>query len=132
MVVKSFQHKQNGFTLVELLIVVAIMGVLSAAVLPNLTKYVGNGIVGAANTELSTVKNSISDFMVDNSGLLPCAIQPTIGDPQPLVETSILPYVAGAGIKGGYLVDDKGSVSGDPANAYPGLNWDAISGRWVK
>jgi type IV pilus assembly protein PilA len=132
MVTKLFNNRESGFTLIELLIVCVIIGVLMSAVLPNLTKFIGTGTIGAANTELATVKSGVMGYIADHNGNLPCTTQPTIGNPQPLTEASIQPYLANAPVRGGYLVDVTAGIIGDPNHLYPGLTWDAIRGIWTK
>jgi prepilin-type N-terminal cleavage/methylation domain-containing protein len=131
-IIKAFHNKENGFTLIELLIVCIILGALAAAIVPNLTKFIGTSTEGAAGSELATIKNSITGYLVDHNGDLPCNIQPTAGNPQPLVLALIIEYLGNAPVLGGYIVDTDGSIVGDPAHVYPGLTWDAVNGKWVK
>jgi len=114
------------------MVVCVIMGVLAAAIIPNLTKFIGSGTVGAANTELATVRNAVTGYIAEHDGDFPCTVQPTAGDPQPLATALITPYLGNAPVRGGYLVDTNGDVTGDANNLYPGLVWDASSGNWVK
>jgi type IV pilus assembly protein PilA len=65
---KTLKHDNRGFTLVELLIVVAILGVLAAVVVPNFTGLSGEGETEAAKAELVTVQTAM-DTMMAKTGL---------------------------------------------------------------
>ena len=65
---KGIHRESKGFTLVELLIVIAILGVLAAVVLPNVTGLVGEGQTEAALAEKVTVQTAM-DTMMAKEGL---------------------------------------------------------------
>lgn len=60
---KGMHREQKGFTLVELLIVVAILGALAAVALPNVSQFIGSGTSEANNTELQTVQTAMDLYM---------------------------------------------------------------------
>jgi type IV pilus assembly protein PilA len=125
---KSFHTGEKGFTLIELLIVIVILGVLAAAIIPNLSRFVGSGTVGAANAELASVRTAVAAFMAESATGL---VLPTVGGAAGanIVPADIAPFINGATIVGVYTCDATGIVTGV---TYTGCTWDAATKKWKK
>ncbi|MUI55006.1 pilin [Aliivibrio fischeri] len=63
---------QKGFTLIELMIVVAVIGVLSAIAMPQYQKYVAKAEVASALATLTGIKTNVEAYSVEN-GVFPAA-----------------------------------------------------------
>ena len=142
---KSFKGGEKGFTLIELLIVIVILGVLAAAIIPNLSKFLGSGQVGAANAELASVRTGIAAYQADHDGKLPVSgdgdlpvVVFAAGTADTVVSDAVKVYIIGSsGIKATYTVGDDGTITdGDPTTTVdsalvsPDDAWGATVVAW--
>ena len=76
----------RGFTLIEIMVVVVIMGVLAALVVPKLLSRTGESKVAAAKVDIATVMQALKLYKLDNQryptteqGLQSLLTKPTSG-----------------------------------------------------
>jgi general secretion pathway protein G len=67
-ITRTTNPRQRGFTLVELLLVLVILGILAAIVLPRFTNRTKQAQVAATQTQISSFKTALDAFEVDNGG----------------------------------------------------------------
>jgi type IV pilus assembly protein PilE len=71
--------KHSGFTLIEIMIVVAIIGIISAIAIPSYTQYVLRGKLSEAHANLLTLRTQAEQYFQDNRTFVgfPCAAADT-------------------------------------------------------
>ena len=67
----SPMHRRSGFTLVELVVVIMILGILAAVAVPKLFNVTGTATDNGLRQSLSVVRNAIELYAANNNGQLP-------------------------------------------------------------
>ena len=80
------QRRARGFTLIEIMVVVVIMGILASLVVPKLIARTGESKVAAAKVDIATVMQALKLYRLDNQryptteqGLRALVEKPTTG-----------------------------------------------------
>ena len=124
-------NNSKGFTLIELMIVIAIIGILAAIAIPNFIAYRNKAFCSAAESDGNNVAAALSDyFAVPNRIVLPAA------DPEAAAPAGLGMTLSGAntGTIGGTIqaitisITDASSRCPTDYQASQSPNW---SGAWV-
>jgi len=129
---RTFRHGEKGFTLMELLIVVAVLGVLAAVLVPRLTTFFATGEVAAANTEVANVESAAMAFYADTGGTWPTDTNTTADES--LVDGPGTTVYTNKAAQVDYTYDVDGKVVPPPGATWGSalLVWDAPNHIWEK
>jgi len=130
-------RKQNGFTLIELMITVAIVGILAAIALPAYSDYVIRGKLAEAHAQLLTLRSAAEQYFQDNRTYIgfPCTAAGTKYFTYTCTNLTATTYTANAtgvaseGTNGFVYTLDQSNTRA--TTAVP-ANWTTSATCWVK
>ncbi len=83
---KTSFNKQGGFTLLELLIVIVIIGILALLIIPNITSAPKKARDTKRKTDITTVRKGLEEYFVNNN-IYPAALTDLQTGSAPIVKT---------------------------------------------
>jgi type IV pilus assembly protein PilA len=92
----KLMHKQKGFTLIELMIVVAIIGILAAIAIPNFLRFQAKSKQSEAKTNLGAIGTSAESYRVEKDTYVVTTIDDLGWAPQGTVRYGYFYDVSGA------------------------------------
>jgi len=118
--------KKKGFTLIELMIVVAIIGILAAVAIPRFADLIRKSQEGATKGNLGALRSALTIYYGDNEGLWPTSLStlesitdssnnPKYLDEVPMVKTGRREHSPTS--------DETDTASDDVGSATDNANW---------
>lgn len=118
---KKFHRGEKGLTLIELLIVVAVLGILAAIIVPNLIGFLTTGKLAAANAEAASVETAALAYYADHNGTFPTS------------SAQLDDYLSDNTVYGDpYTIEDVyGKITG-ASSTDSAIEWSTTDHKWVK
>lgn len=130
---------ERGFTLVELLVALVILGGLSSIAVLAITRFLGKGTVEAANTEVHQVYAAISCCLVEAAANQLDIDEPVNWDGSEDVITATSAggtvydasdSLRNSNFKASYMVTPTGEITGVTDQEWQGITW--VGDHWEK
>jgi len=115
---KRLHQEEKGFTLIDIIIVIAILGIIASVVVPNIVGFMDSGILNAARTEAENVKTAASAYLAEY-------------EEWPENSDDLGGFLDGTS-KATYVFSGNSGIESVSEQEWEGIYWDADSQTWAK